>query len=336
MSVREIGSEFWDVPTAKIKNSVFGADLSWYLSGRSALSAIIEDIARAKKIRRVLLPSWCCESMIAPFVDVGADIMFYGVLLSDCKIAIDYPQNTEADVVVVMDYFGYSIDAFIPNYDSVIIRDITHSVFSREYNDADYYFGSLRKWAGFYTGGFARKQNGNLPKATVADERYISLRKRAMSMKKEYIECRSDVKDYLDVFSQAESLLDKTHYVFAADADDVKRAEYFDVDYIKRKRRDNAQALLSRLGELSLFALNDGDCPLFVPIALSNRDEVRAELISHSVYCPCHWGLSELHALSRAEKRIYECELSLVCDHRYGINDMNRICDIVERTAKAC
>ena len=335
MSVREIGSEFWDVPTTNIKNRFFDGDISWFLSGRSALSAVIVDIIRTKKIRRALLPSWCCESMIAPFVAVGAEIKFYGVLLTDGRVEID-THNTDADVVVVMDYFGYSSDNHLHNNNSIIIRDVTHSVFSREYDDADYYFGSLRKWAGFYTGGFAWKKSGLLQSATATDDKYISLRKRAMSMKKDYMEGRADSKAYLEVFAEAESVLDKTCGVFAADSDDVMRAEYLDVDFVKFKRRENAQVLLSRLGEFSLFSLSDDDCPLFVPIALSNRDEVKAELISQSVYCPCHWGVSALHSLSKDEKLIYECELSLVCDQRYRVDEMNRICDIVERTAKAC
>lgn len=333
--MREIGSEFWNVPTAAVKNAVFDDNTQWYLSGRAALSAVIRDILRGGKIRRVLLPSWCCDSMIAPFVAVGAEINFYDVLPVDGKVVIDYPKNVDADVMVVMDYFGY-YSAPVPNNNCFIIRDVTHSVFSRDYDDADYCFGSLRKWAGFYSGGFAIKRNGRLPNATEQDNRFIGLRRRAMEMKSAYIKGETDDKSYLNIFAQAEKILDNSDKICRADSADVERAEHLDVNFIKSRRRDNADILLSRLSDFSLFSLKDGDCPLFVPISLPNRDEVKAQLISHAVYCPCHWGVSDLHVLSRDQKRIYESELSLVCDQRYDGDDMRRICDIVERVAKAC
>ncbi len=337
MTAREIGSEFWDVPISDSKNSVLNNNrIVWYLSGRSALSAIIRDISSSRKVSRVLMPSWCCESMIAPFIEVCAEVEFYSVLIADGKIVIDYPQHFDADVVVVMDYFGYSFDNQIPNVDFVVIRDVTHSVFSRQYFDADYYFGSLRKWAGFYTGGFAIKQSGQIAQPCLNNAKYVLLRKHAMAMKKTYIDGKRADKEYLKVFSEAEQILDSDSEIYCADDTDITRARYLDVEFIKRKRRENAAVLLSRLDKLALFSPKANDCPLFVPIAVANRDELNATLVSESVYCPCHWNISELHRLSADEKLIYDCELSVVCDQRYNADDMNRICDIIERTAKAC
>ena len=41
--IREIGSEFWDVPVEEINNGFFTESMQWFLSGRSALKAIIKD-----------------------------------------------------------------------------------------------------------------------------------------------------------------------------------------------------------------------------------------------------------------------------------------------------
>ena len=69
----EIGSEFWDVPIVEKQNSLFPEFTQWYLSGRSALQAIIKEL---KDCHIVAMPSWCCDSMIKPFVDVGIKVHF--------------------------------------------------------------------------------------------------------------------------------------------------------------------------------------------------------------------------------------------------------------------
>ncbi len=58
----------------------------------------------------------------------------------------------------MVDYFGFSSDINMEYSDKIIIRDLTQSVFSKKHEDTDYYFGSLRKWKGVYTGGFALKK----------------------------------------------------------------------------------------------------------------------------------------------------------------------------------
>jgi hypothetical protein len=58
----------------------------------------------------------------------------------------------------------------------------------------------------------------------------------------------------------------------------------------------------------------------FVPILLPNRNEIRAHLTKNEIYCPVHWPKPE-----GCESNIYDHELSLICDQRYGIKDMKRI-----------
>ena len=50
MSAKEIGSEFWDVPVHELNNKLFNEDTAWFLSGRSALRAIIQNIKKKQKI----------------------------------------------------------------------------------------------------------------------------------------------------------------------------------------------------------------------------------------------------------------------------------------------
>ena len=72
--------------------------------------------------------------------------------------------------------------------------------------------------------------------------------------------------------------------------------------------------------------------PLFVPVLVpeGRRDALRKHLIQNEIYCPVHWPLTEHHKIDQRSAAIYENELSLVCDQRYGAADMERIVKTVK------
>ena len=308
----EIGSEFWDIPTTE-KNDIFPEIIKWFVSGRSALKAIIRD----SKFSSVAIPDWCCESMIEPFLDEGIEVKFYPAFSKEIC--------TDAEAVFLIDYFGYTQNNQLHDFDGIVIRDITHSLFSSYRNDADYYFGSLRKWAGFSTGGFA--WGFKSPVCYDGDfSDFIRLKKTAMTDKKAYINEETDEKNYLDNFAAAEDMLEHVE-VFPADSDEIVISSKLDVDFIKTRRRKNAKILLDAFSDIAIFPeLKDSDCPLFVPIKIKERNELRDHLIQKEIYCPFHWPKSVYHKdVSPQTEELYECEVSLVCDQRYDETHMNRI-----------
>lgn len=331
----EIGSEFWDIPRAEQENNQFSGATQWFQSGRSALGYIISVMKKKQRFGSVAMPSWCCESMIRPFAERGIEVKFYPVCLDESHRLV---RNTEAvthcDALFAMDYFGYAAGADSISYGGTVIRDVTHSVFSRVSSDADYTFGSLRKWAGFWTGGFvlsnAAWQAADVP---AAEPMYCRLREQAMRGKALYISGKSDSKDYLQTFSEAEQRLDRGDICLAADRD-VDAARHLDIGLIKERRRKNAKRLLEALSDMALFPeMGEDDCPLFVPIIVPNgkRDELRRYLIENSIYCPAHWPLSEYHKLDEKVQTLYKDELSLVCDQRYTEEDMVRIIETIKQ-----
>lgn len=329
---REIGSEFWDVPVTEKQNELFPESTQWYLSGRSALQAIIAELGEA---RGVSLPSWCCDSMIKPFVDAGFDVHFYPVYWQEGLIQ---EINLDSDVLFLMDYFGYTgrkID--LSGYKGFVIRDVTHSLFSTTYDDADYYFGSLRKWCGVWTGGYAWTKDGHRLNVRTDDEsQYIALREKAMQQKDEYIYGEREDKGYLKVFADAEEALETVDIAPAADRD-VALADHLDVEQIIKQRRANADVLRKAFSDWLIFPnMSTTDTPMFVPVLVPDgkRDALRRHLINNEIYCPIHWPVSEYHTLEERTANIYENELSLVCDQRYTEDDMNRMVEVIKRIAE--
>lgn len=326
--MREIGSEFWDVPVIEQQNNLFPESTQWFLSGRSALQAIIKDLGDA---RSVALPSWCCDSMIQPFSDAGFEVSFYPVYF-DRQLVQE--MDLRSDVLFLMDYFGYQSPASdLRGYKGIVIRDITHSLFSANYADADYYFGSLRKWCGVWTGGYAWTDDGHRLAAGKLDKgEYVTLRTRAMEEKKDYIEGKRGDKEYLKVFEAAENCLD-TAGIAPAVSRDVSLARHLDVEKIRQSRRTNADVLRNAFADWLIFPeVSLTDTPMFVPVLVPDgkRDMLRRYLIKNEIYCPVHWPISEYHKPDERSESIYKNELSLVCDQRYTIDDMNRMVQTIE------
>ena len=328
----EIGSEFWDVPVKDRENGLFDKKTQWFLSGRSALQSIVKDL---KQCRSVALPSWCCDSMIKRFVNAGIEIRFYPVYWQNGLVQ-EVCQSSE--VLFLMDYFGYTLpQPDLTGYKGRVIRDVTHSLFSHSCPDADYCFGSLRKWCGVWTGGYAWTRDGHTLAIEQGDDcGYAALRKRAMQLKGEYINkvtnSTTEKKEYLSLFAAAEDVLESVGSAAAAERD-VSAAHKLDVDRIRFSRRRNAEILRAEFTDWLVFPdLADTDCPMFVPIIVPDgrRDELRRYLIQHDIYCPIHWPVSEYHRLNPQEQMLYNGELSLVCDQRYSEDDMYRMAETIK------
>ena len=331
----EIGSEFWDVPAGEKDSGLFPGGAQWYLSGRAALRAIIKELSG---IRSVELPGWCCDSMIRPFAEAGIKTEFYPV----------YPGGTlrqeprfDCDAILIMDYFGFTgTSPDVSGYGGKVIRDVTHSLFSASYADAGYYFGSLRKWCGIKTGGFAFTGDGHkLPAADGSDGGYTALRKKAMNLKDCYINEKPGPdgmpvtgKEYLGIFAEAEEMLDGIETA-PADETDIALAQRLDTEFIIKRRRENARLLMSAFpGSLVFGGLGDSDCPMFVPLMVpgGKRDSLRRHLIDNDIYCPVHWPLTEYHGPDEKTAVLYRDGLSLVCDQRYGEEDMLHLIKVIK------
>lgn len=319
---KEIGSEFWDVPLSVNHNSYFDRVI-WFCSGRAAFREIIRQVKKTVQNIKIAMPSFLCDSMILPLEKENVDYIFYKVDLSNGRIQCDYSNILDCNVIFVIDYFGFESANDYPR-DKVVIRDLTHSLFAKRYDDADYYFGSLRKWAAFCGAGFAFSKNGDLLKPQSYLEQYNSLRRKAFTLKKCFIDKKIESKEHLDIFHKAEEILEECEIAKGIE-EDICNATHLDMEYLKTIRKENAKVLIEELGEFCIYKeIGENDCPLCVPIIYKNRDALRQYLISKDIYCPIHWPRPQ-QVDEKYSRDLYDNELSLVCDQRYTKEDMLRI-----------
>lgn len=331
---KEIGSEFHKVLKEKgdgIRLPGFG---HFVFSGRTAIETVLLNIPNAKK---ALLPSYCCESIIQPFKTLGIDVEFYPVYFSDNGIIIDIDIDNNTDIVFLCNYFGYSTNQLekIKNNDSVIIiEDITHSLLSNiPFHDfSDFIVASLRKWFPVYSGGYFAAFNKNIDclNYSYPPVFFIDNKSSAMELKREYLKDFDEQKkkEYLIKFAESNNWISKNYSKMFIDQWSYDYISTVDIDNIKRKRIKNARALYQGLSDRVrfLFPENDIECPLFVPILVNNNSYIRSVLAANGIYCPIHWPRPQ-----NCKSNLYEYELSLVCDQRYNIDDMNKIVEVINK-----
>ena len=337
MISKEIGSEFWfDVVLPQATSDRDGV---FTISGRTAIDVIIQDILATRQIHNVYMPAWGCDSMIDPFVDRGINVDLYDVSFDgQLKYAVD--ENHHADIFYVNNYFGYEttiapeVISKFKQKDSIILYDRTHSMLMDDdpYKAlADYSFASIRKWMGVIGGAMVEGVKNKALKPCP----YLEPKETAMRMKQAIINGDSSVdkQEFLRLYGEFGHHLAEDYRDYAMD--DLSYAIYRDTDFaaMKAQHRENAKYLHSHLDLQFLSPLTSNACPLFVPVFFSNKEErdyVRKKLIEAEIYCPIHWPKNQLITPDLQVNHIFDTELSLICDQRYDVSDMQRIVETIK------
>lgn len=350
---REIGSSFCDVECIPEQNNEFGDMQTAFFSGRTAIYHIIGDIAKKRTVKKALLPSFCCESMIEPFLAHGITLSFYDIVLQNNRLEYIVPEfRDDFEIILYLNYFGVDTGEtckFVSNLrekyaGAVFIEDKTHSLFSEngiEY--ADYAFSSIRKWTGVADGGIVLKSPDKLIEIDLSENfEYTNTFRQASNLKKMYLATgKGEKQQFLELYNKAEEILDEDYCSYSISDDTLEKIKHLDIDFIRRRRSENFNILcensdkLKEVGLIPIFDnLQKGEVPLFFPVLAKNSEErnrVRKYFIDNEIYCPVHWPVSGLHELNEKTRSIYEQELSIICDQRYGSKDMLRILDTLKK-----
>ena len=188
--MREIGSEFWleREPATLFQDR----DGCYVLSGRTSIDLIIQDIVRTRPVCTVYMPSWCCDSMVEPFLKHGINVKLYDIGFASSLIAntdcLDY-----TDIFYLTNYFGYEntlpieVVKKFKEKGSVILYDRTHSFLMEDdpyLALVDYSFVSIRKWMGVVAGAVV---NG-VENCRLKPYPHLDCKEQAMRLKKVYVD----------------------------------------------------------------------------------------------------------------------------------------------------
>lgn len=331
--VIEIGSEFsvGEGGGPDLRPGLRGSDFVDTQSGRAALDLVVRDALLEGAAPRVALPLHCCGSMVEPALRNGCEVSFYET---------PWDIDPRAGLVLVMDHFGYDRGAALRAAQAArasgaaVVYDATHKLNGNPAVQAlaDYSFCSYRKWL-FCFGASASKSSGEFAARPTRppDPAYERPKRRAALEKEGYLRGEGgDKASFLAGYASAEEALEAD---YAGRAGEAVRA---DVCAIGSARAGNARVLADALSGVPLAGLpfgapREGDLPMFVPLRVGEglRDALRGFLRDRGVYCPVHWPAGPLHPAGAGRHWLYKDCVSLVCDQRYAVADMEREASLV-------
>lgn len=334
-----IGGEFpiavTDVLNAEGRHSAT-PDVYTYSSGRAALYQILNYLKQEKGIMRVLLPDYLCGSVLVPVKALGLEFAFYQIddslELEQDNLSKLYGDNT---VILLINYYGLkNLEKQIKairtiDESAIIIEDDVQAYyeFLKPLGGVDFKFTSLRKTFAIPDGGLVKTKH-IMP--VVDKPNTFGQYKAAAALLKSMREGNFNDKIYLELFEKGESLIDGQ--IECGMSRIAEKLYYFiNEEHVKVRRLNNAHYLLEELKKIGvepILLLNDDHVPLFVPIMLERRNEVRKALFQKEIFCPVHWPLEGM-TLKRG-KEMAEKELSLIIDQRYSIKDMSTMVSLLK------
>lgn len=303
-----------------------------YSSGRTALFTILNNEKIMRGGGTILIPDYVCDSVTRTIKEAGWNYVFYRIN-DDLKFnAEEIGKYENIDSVLVVNYFGMinlegeinNIKTINPNI--IVIEDDVQAFFKYKESKADYSFTSLRKWFPCLDGALINTKI-QLKDGPIDDSKW-SQYKLAGNILKNY-ENIIDDSIYLELLKKGEELLENEYYSLCSEVS-RKIFSNINLDEIAYRRKINAKYLHEELCKLGVKHIYQHDAiPLFIPIFIDNRNLLRKEFFKDNIFVPVHWPKTsdELNGMNV----IYDRELSLICDQRYGIEDMKRQIEVLKQ-----
>ena len=303
-----------------------------YSLGRSALHAIIKSLKQGGK-PRVGVPDYICASVIT-IVDSVAQSVFYhieGNLLPDNR-GLQF-LVAECDAVILVNYFGLldlseavKVVRNVDNHCVIIIDDVQNYYGFGKEPDFDFVFNSHRKWFAVPDGADVISRMGTLLEQYEKENRFAVYKVSGNVLKN--LDGVIDDNVCLELIEKGEDILDGDYTVCRSEISE-RLMQMEDISDTAKVRKENAKYLHEGLYSLGISHLYRSDVvPMFVPIFVNNRDAIRRSLFDDNIFCPVHWPRVPGH--NWPDNPLYDTELSLICDQRYGSNDMKRILEVLE------
>ncbi|NEX64032.1 hypothetical protein [Noviherbaspirillum galbum] len=322
-----------------------------YASGRDAFHALIGHGMQTRGWRRLWVPSYYCQRVVASLVQTGISLAVYTDGPDMAAPELDEDSLREGDVLLAVNFFGLRAAlALPPSLQSrlELIEDHTHDPWSpwAAASTADWCVASLRKTLPLPDGGMLWSPGGHaLPAAPVSSpQRDAGSQRRlaAMLLKAMYLDGAVVEKAvFRQLYLEAEQALDEAGTsAMTAWAQALNRV--MPVASMRPWRRRNwdrlAAAVESMAGAADTPAVrvlrpDDAQaCPLGCQLVFdtpSLRDAIRERLNRERIYTAVLWPLDTpvLPGVPARHRRLGKTMLSIHCDNRYGEADMERVAD---------
>lgn len=350
---KDVGSIFpIDLTYSNIDNAnSYSSELLTYSLCREALYDIAVSLNETNKT--VLIPTFTCQTVIAPFEEAGWSCHFFGIredLRLDINHLLDLVDRIEPALIVVHPYFGMDLNEIeiealklVNRTGTKIIIDLTQCIFSnRRLPFANYYTGSYRKWFPIPDGGFLYvgkdMQVINQPKLENTD--FVVRQTDAMFLRGLYFRNGDQrVKDIsIRLNKLADHIADSKIVPHKMSSFSINLKQTEDEYTNQRVRLSNYKYLnesIEERGRIKKVCHRIEEvttAPLYFPIYVKERRMLQTLLAEEHVYAPVIWPVEDEKVLINEKvKYIYNHLLAIPCDQRYGFDDLARAVKVINK-----
>lgn len=289
-------------------------------TGRNCL----EYILRCKKYNKVYIPYYTCDVVLEPFLKLDITYEFYHINIH-LEISKDI-RLKKGEALLYTNYFGLKqryVEHLTEQYGQQLIVDNTQAFYDKPVNGIDTFY-TCRKFFGVPDGAYlyTDKQLDIELEEDESYERCASLLKRIdLGPEAGYCDFREISKSLVGQSIKKMSKLTQ------------RMMQGINYDAVAQQRRANYMLLQKTLGSSNCLnlPLEDDAVPMVYPFLTSLKD-LRERLINNRIYIARYWP----NVLDWNTKDDIEYLLSLQTQHlpidqRYGIKDMKRIIEVINK-----
>lgn len=324
-----------------------GSSLAWLnrphlllANARSGIHWLIEHL----RPHRTWIPSFLCRAM-PDAVDRRQTTLEHYEVDYDLTIAsTTWLDRVEpGDLVVLIDYFGFPCDTTCAvearRRGATVLEDASQALLSDHVGKhADYTVFSLRKFLGVPDGGILVSntetafEGQNLVPAP-SEWWQTSLE---AANRRQHFDLHGGDRSWFELFQDAEAA-SPTEPCAMSELTAAMLNDAFCFDSIAERRRENYQYLLDRIGRLALFPnLPLGVVPLGFPIRCSGRERLRQHCFDCRIFPPVHWAIQDFVPAQYRDSHALAADImTLPCDQRYGLPEMDRIAACVKAASNS-
>jgi hypothetical protein len=287
--------------------------------GRTAF----EYILRAKKIEKVFLPYYTCDSMLEPIFKTGIPYELYHID-KNLEPVFNYASLKNTDYFLYINYFGLK-DKFIEHLGNNIgnlIIDNSQAFFSIPRPGADTFY-SPRKFFGLPDGGYLYTDTF-LPQVKLKRDNSLNRFEHLIGRIENGAEKSYNlfIKNEQSFRGHSIKMMSKITQRLLQNIDYVRMAEI---------RKKNFHFLNNKLGSKNelIADLNDDSVPMVYPL-FSKIPNLRNYLIQNKVYVAQYWpNILSWCDKSSIEYLFTEKTVFLPIDQRITLNDLDRIVKLI-------
>ena len=285
-------------------------------TGRNCL----EYILRARNYRKIYVPQYCCTVVMEPVLKLNLEYEMYSINF-DLEVQ-EVKQMQKDECFLVVNYFGIKgkyITSLSKEVDNLIV-DNSQAFFEAPIAGVDTFY-SARKFFGVPDGAY-------LSTDCYLDEDFPQ----EVSWKR----CEHLVRRLENGANDGyPGFLKNERYLYSKKIKTMSNFTYrllAGINYrsVKTRRNQNFQYLHLKLRSKNKLTLDtEVDGPMVYPLYVE-KGRIRDELIRQNIYVATYWpSVLEQNSPESLEYKLAQNLLPLPIDQRYGLLDMDRICNVL-------